>query len=231
MLAASSPHYAVTNPQSCRWSLQCPSRLNRLVSPVARYPLAFPTHTHSPAVVRLTTANPLTFISYLTLLNIFRTHSRITSLLYNTFSASYSYSTVTRSFVQLCAVQLATYLAKKKKKKDHGSIFLKLALGYGYSRVFECQSPQWAFNFRLSCLTQSGLGNPAVETGVATATATAAASAANVRYKVWVVLGPERLELPTTYTGIKGGEEKRARKVLRRLRSPRGERADGIGRF
>ena len=63
-------------------------------------------------------------------------------------------------------------------------------------------------------------GDAAVEPGVATTTtATAAASAADTRYKVWVVLGPERLELPTTYAGIKEGEEKMARKVLRHLRS------------
>ena len=43
--------------------------------------------------------------------------------------------------------------------------------------------------------------------------------AAAVRYKVWVVLGSERLELPTTYAGIYEGEEKMARKVLRHLRS------------
>ena len=42
---------------------------------------------------------------------------------------------------------------------------------------------------------------------------------AGVRYKVWVVLGSERLELPTTYAGINEGEEKMARKVLRHLRS------------
>jgi hypothetical protein len=59
----------------------------------------------------------------------------------------------------------------------------------------------------------------AVEPGVAATNATAAASAGNVWYKVWVVLGPERLELPKTYTGIKEGEEKMARKVLRHLRS------------
>ena len=58
-----------------------------------------------------------------------------------------------------------------------------------------------------------------VELGVPPTTATVAASAADVRYKVWVVLGPERLELPTTYVGIKEGEEKMARKVLRHLRS------------
>lgn len=40
-----------------------------------------------------------------------------------------------------------------------------------------------------------------------------------VRYKVWVVLGSERLELPTAYAGINEGEEKMARKVLRHLRS------------
>lgn len=39
------------------------------------------------------------------------------------------------------------------------------------------------------------------------------------RYRVWVVLGPERFELPTSYAGIKEGEEKMARKVLRHLRS------------
>ena len=59
----------------------------------------------------------------------------------------------------------------------------------------------------------------AVGPGVAATNSTAPASAANVRYKVWVVLGPERLELPKTYTGIKEGEEKMARKVLRHLRS------------
>jgi hypothetical protein len=40
-----------------------------------------------------------------------------------------------------------------------------------------------------------------------------------VRYKVWVVLGSERLELPTTYAGVHEGEEKMARKVLRHLHS------------
>jgi hypothetical protein len=40
-----------------------------------------------------------------------------------------------------------------------------------------------------------------------------------VRYKVWVVLGSERLELLTTYAGVNEGEEKMARKVLRHLRS------------
>ena len=39
------------------------------------------------------------------------------------------------------------------------------------------------------------------------------------QYKVWVVLGEERLELPRTYTVIEEGEEKMARKVLRHLRS------------
>ena len=43
--------------------------------------------------------------------------------------------------------------------------------------------------------------------------------AAVVRYKVWVVLGSERLELPTVYAGVYEGEEKMARKVLRHLRS------------
>ena len=57
------------------------------------------------------------------------------------------------------------------------------------------------------------------EPGVATATAPVAASASSARYRVWVVLGVERLELPTTYAGIKDGEEKMARKVLRHLRS------------
>ena len=42
--------------------------------------------------------------------------------------------------------------------------------------------------------------------------------AAAVRYKVWVVLGSERLELPTTYAGVYEGEEKMARKVLCHLR-------------
>jgi hypothetical protein len=45
------------------------------------------------------------------------------------------------------------------------------------------------------------------------------AAQVGVRYKVWVVLGSERLELPTTYAGINEGEEKMARKVLRHLRS------------
>ena len=44
------------------------------------------------------------------------------------------------------------------------------------------------------------------------------AAQVGVRYKVWVVLGSERLELPTTYAGINEGEEKMARKVLRHLR-------------
>ena len=43
--------------------------------------------------------------------------------------------------------------------------------------------------------------------------------AAAVRHKVWVVLGSERLELPTAYPGVHEGEEKMARKVLRLLRS------------
>lgn len=47
----------------------------------------------------------------------------------------------------------------------------------------------------------------------------AAAAQVGVRYKVWVVLGSERFELPTTYAGINEGEEKMARKVLRHLRS------------
>jgi len=42
---------------------------------------------------------------------------------------------------------------------------------------------------------------------------------AAVRYKVWVSLGSERLELPTTYTAVCEGEEKLARKVLGHLRS------------
>ncbi len=46
-----------------------------------------------------------------------------------------------------------------------------------------------------------------------------AAQTTAVRYKVWVVLGSERLELPTTYAGVDEGEEKMARKVLRHLRS------------
>ncbi len=37
------------------------------------------------------------------------------------------------------------------------------------------------------------------------------------------MLGVERLELPTTYAGIKDGEEKMARKVLRHLRSRDGK--------
>ena len=42
---------------------------------------------------------------------------------------------------------------------------------------------------------------------------------ANPRYKVWIVLGQERLELPTTYANVEDGEEKLARKVLQRLRA------------
>ncbi|KAI0262038.1 hypothetical protein BC834DRAFT_892735 [Gloeopeniophorella convolvens] len=38
-------------------------------------------------------------------------------------------------------------------------------------------------------------------------------------YRVWVVLGQERLELPTTYARVEDGEEKIARKVLQRLLS------------
>jgi len=34
------------------------------------------------------------------------------------------------------------------------------------------------------------------------------------RYKVWVVLGSERLELLIAYSTVKEGEEKMARKVL-----------------
>jgi hypothetical protein len=45
------------------------------------------------------------------------------------------------------------------------------------------------------------------------------AAQVGVRYKVWVVLGSERLELPTSYAGINEGEEMMARKVLRHLRS------------
>ena len=51
------------------------------------------------------------------------------------------------------------------------------------------------------------------------AAAAAVSSAAKARYRVWVVLGPERFELPTAYAGIREGEEKMARKVLRHLRS------------
>jgi hypothetical protein len=43
--------------------------------------------------------------------------------------------------------------------------------------------------------------------------------AATPRYKVWVVLGQERLELPTAYGKVEEGEEKVARKVLQRLRA------------
>lgn len=43
--------------------------------------------------------------------------------------------------------------------------------------------------------------------------------AAAPRYKVWIVLGQERLELPTTYVKVEDGEEKLARKVLQRLRA------------
>lgn len=39
------------------------------------------------------------------------------------------------------------------------------------------------------------------------------------RYKVWVVLGQERLELPTVYFKVEEGEEKVAKKVLQRLRT------------
>jgi len=84
--------------------------------------------------------------------------------------------------------------------------------GIEYCGVHGYPRPQFFSSFDDS-------GNVAVEPGVAPTTTTATASAANVRYKVWVVLGPERLELPTTYTGIKEGEEKMARKVLRHLRS------------
>ena len=49
--------------------------------------------------------------------------------------------------------------------------------------------------------------------------ASTAAASANARYRVWVVMGPDRFELPTAYAGIKEGEEKMARKVLRHLRS------------
>jgi len=83
--------------------------------------------------------------------------------------------------------------------------------GIEYCRVHGYPRPQFFVSLDDS-------GNAAVEPGVAATTTTAAASAANVRYKVWVVLGPERPELPTTYTGIKEGEEKMARKVLRHLR-------------
>jgi len=40
-----------------------------------------------------------------------------------------------------------------------------------------------------------------------------------LQYKVWVVLGEERLELPTGYAEIEEGEDKVARKVLQRLRT------------
>jgi len=43
--------------------------------------------------------------------------------------------------------------------------------------------------------------------------------ASTPRYKVWVVLGQERLELPTAYAKVEEGEEKVARKVLQRLRA------------
>lgn len=41
---------------------------------------------------------------------------------------------------------------------------------------------------------------------------------AAVRYKVWVLLGSERLELPTTYAAFYAGDENMARKVLGHLR-------------
>lgn len=46
-----------------------------------------------------------------------------------------------------------------------------------------------------------------------------AVDAPTTRYKVWVVLGQERLELPTAYAKVEEGEEKVARKVLQRLRA------------
>lgn len=49
--------------------------------------------------------------------------------------------------------------------------------------------------------------------------AAAAQLGPGVRHKVWVVLGSERFELPTSYAGINEGEEKIARKVLHHLRS------------
>jgi len=82
--------------------------------------------------------------------------------------------------------------------------------GIEYCRVHGYPRPQFFFSFDDS-------GNTAVEPGVAATTTTAAASAANVQYKVWVVLGLERLKLPTTYTAIREGEEKMVRKVLRHL--------------
>ena len=45
------------------------------------------------------------------------------------------------------------------------------------------------------------------------------------RYKVWIVLGQERLELPTTYVKVEDGEEKLARKVLQRLRAQDADKA------
>ena len=83
--------------------------------------------------------------------------------------------------------------------------------GIEYCRVHGYPHPQFFVSLDDS-------GNAAVEPGVAAMTTTAAASAANVWYKVWAVLGPERPKLPTTYTGIKEGEEKMAWKVLRHLR-------------
>ncbi|KAF8258505.1 hypothetical protein EI94DRAFT_1911940 [Lactarius quietus] len=47
----------------------------------------------------------------------------------------------------------------------------------------------------------------------------AAMDTANSRYKVWIVLGQERLELPAAYAKVEDGEEKLARKVLQRLRA------------
>lgn len=47
----------------------------------------------------------------------------------------------------------------------------------------------------------------------------AAVDAAAPRYKVWVVLGQERLELPAAYAKVEEGEEKVAKKVLQRLRA------------
>ncbi len=39
------------------------------------------------------------------------------------------------------------------------------------------------------------------------------------KHKIWVVIGKQKLELPTTFTSLSQGQERVAKKVLEQLRS------------
>ena len=86
----------------------------------------------------------------------------------------------------------------------------------GWTRIEYCEAHGYPHPQFFDAADDSG---NAINLGATAAPNAVAAGPHAARYKVWVVLGEERLELPTSYAGIKEGEEKMARKVLRHLRS------------